>query len=324
MAQRRRRATTRRDVDGAWKQVLRDLLPECIAFVHPDLDRAIDWSRTPEFMDKELQAVARRAATGRRAVDLLAKVWLRDGQERWLLIHIEVQGQNQDDFAERMYLYHTLLFLQHRRPIVSLARLIDGRVDWRPTRYTYDHWGSAVEFRYPAIKLLDWRGREAELAQDHNPFAQVALAQLSTLTSRGQLAPLAETRRAILRQLYRAGYGREYARAVISFMDWTLSLPDDIAAAIDEEVDEEENVATTRLAQRWEESKRRAGERWDARQARRQMLDHLEHRHGPLDDEARLRIVRLSDAQALALAVALLDFADRADLDRWLATHDPQ
>jgi hypothetical protein len=31
MAQRpRRRPAIRRDVDGAWKQVLRDLLPECI------------------------------------------------------------------------------------------------------------------------------------------------------------------------------------------------------------------------------------------------------------------------------------------------------
>src|SRR5829696_6849857 len=101
MAQRpRRRPAIRRDVDGAWKQVLRDLLPECIAFVHADLHRAIDWSRTPQFMDKELQAVARRAATGRRNVDLLAQAWLHDGQERWILIHVEVQDRKEEEFAE--------------------------------------------------------------------------------------------------------------------------------------------------------------------------------------------------------------------------------
>src|SRR5262245_4532796 len=144
----RRRPAIRRDIDGAWKQVLRDLLPECIAFIHPELHRATDWTRTPEFMDKELQAVARRAATGQRRVDLLAKVWLHDGQERWLLIHVEVQARKEEEFAERMYLYHTLLFLQNRQPIVSLAILIDSQADWKPTNYTYDHWGCAVEFRY--------------------------------------------------------------------------------------------------------------------------------------------------------------------------------
>jgi hypothetical protein len=134
--------------------VLQDLLPECLAFVHADLHAAIDWARRTEFLDKELQAVARRAATGRRHVDLLVKLWLRDGREQWVLLHIEVQGQGQDDFAERMYLYHTLLYLQHRRPIVSLAILVDARADWRPDRYAYDHWGCAVVFRYPTVKIL--------------------------------------------------------------------------------------------------------------------------------------------------------------------------
>lgn len=312
MAQRRRRATVRRDVDGAWKQALRDLLPECIAFVHPDLHRAIDWSRTPEFKDKELQAVARRAATGRRNVDLLAQVWLRDGGERWLLIHIEVQARREVDFAERMYLYHTLLFLQHRRPIISLALLVDPQADWRPTNYTYDHWGCAVEFRYPAVKLLDWRGREAQLAQDTNPFAQVALAQLAILTGRGQLAPLAETRRAIVRQLYRAGYGQAYIVALLTFMDWTLGMPDDMVAVIDAEVAAEEGVTVTRLLSRWEERTLLQGQR-------ELVLRLAERRCGPLDEAARERIGELSGKRLLALAEALLDFAGRDDLDRWLA-----
>lgn len=315
MAQRpRRRPAIRRDVDGAWKQVLRDLLPECIAFAHPDLHRAINWSRTPEFMDKELQAVARRAATGRRNVDLLAKVWLHDGEERWLFIHVEVQAQREADFAERMYLYHTLLFLQHRRPIVSLAILIDPQADWKPTNYTYDHWGCAIEFRYPVLKILDWRGREAQLAQSTNPFAQVALAQLAILTSHGQLASLAEMRRAIVRQLYRAGYSQTYVLALLTFMDWTMAMPEETIAAIDAEVAREEGVTVQRLKSRWEERTELQGQR-------QLVLLLLERRCGVLDDATRERISDLPGNRLVVLAEALLDFTDRSDLDRWLSEH---
>ena len=178
--------------------MLRELLPEFVAFARPELHDAIDWSRPPEFLDKELQAVARRAATGRRDVDLLVKLWRRDGAEQWLLIHVEVQAWHEEQFDERMYLYHTLLFLRHRRPIVSLAVLTDSRADWRAGEYAYDHWGCAVRFRYPVLKVFDWRGREGELTQSSNPFAQVALAQLVALTSGSRREPLVATRFAVI------------------------------------------------------------------------------------------------------------------------------
>jgi hypothetical protein len=37
--------------------------------------------------------VVRDAELGRRLADKLVKVWRRDGEEVWVLIHIEVQGQ---------------------------------------------------------------------------------------------------------------------------------------------------------------------------------------------------------------------------------------
>jgi hypothetical protein len=145
MAQQRRRRRPRRDLDAAWKHILRELLagePAAagrVAFALPELHTAIEWSREPEFMDKELQAVARRAATGQRRVDLLAKLWQHNGEEQWILIHVEIQARKEEQFAERMYLYHTLLFLRHRRPVVSTAILTDPRADWSPDEYAYNH-----------------------------------------------------------------------------------------------------------------------------------------------------------------------------------------
>ena len=54
----RRLGGIRRDLDAAWKSALRELFPDFLAFVHEELHRAIDWSRPPEFLDKEMQSVS--------------------------------------------------------------------------------------------------------------------------------------------------------------------------------------------------------------------------------------------------------------------------
>src|SRR5690606_32431007 len=78
----------------------------------PELYRQIDWSVAPVLLDKELQAISRDAANGRRLADKLVLVRLAriDAPELWLLIHIEVQAgritrRGLQDMARRMYQY---------------------------------------------------------------------------------------------------------------------------------------------------------------------------------------------------------------------------
>jgi hypothetical protein len=63
----------------------------------------IDWSRPHTFLDTELQRAVRDAEIGMRRADRLVRVWLPDGEETWLLIHIEVQSQEEQGFAGRMF-----------------------------------------------------------------------------------------------------------------------------------------------------------------------------------------------------------------------------
>jgi hypothetical protein len=80
------------DYDSPWKDVLERYFPAFLAFFFPAIDAAIDWAHGYEFLDKELQQIARDAQLGRRYADKLIKVWRRDGDEVWVLIHVEVQG----------------------------------------------------------------------------------------------------------------------------------------------------------------------------------------------------------------------------------------
>ena len=244
--------THRTDADSAWKQVLQVLLPDFLALVHPALHAALDWSQPATFLDKELQAITRQGRKGRRAVDVLASVRRNDGAEQWVLVHVDVQGRFQEDFARRMFTYHARLIDRYEQPVVSLAVLTDGQAAWRSGTYAHDYWGCAVTFRYPVVKVIDWEGREGELARMANPFAQVLLAQLAAITSRGQVEPLAATWLAILRRLARAGYTYEQISAVLTFLDRAVALPEGLEARIEAELAELEGTSMPQLMSRWE------------------------------------------------------------------------
>ena len=66
------------------------------------------------------------------------KVWLEDGGELYVVIHVEVQGQHDAEFPLRMYIYNYRLFDRHKLPVVSLAVLCDDSAGWRPERQCPD------------------------------------------------------------------------------------------------------------------------------------------------------------------------------------------
>jgi hypothetical protein len=91
--------------DTVWKEVLDRYFEDFLRFFLPHVHRGIDWSRKPAFLDKELQEILRGGRFGRRYADKLVRVCLREGRETWLLLHVEVEGRAEADFARRMYLY---------------------------------------------------------------------------------------------------------------------------------------------------------------------------------------------------------------------------
>jgi len=116
----------RQDHDSPWKEALTNRFPEFLALLFPALHAEVDWERGIEFLDNELQQLVQDAELGRRHADKLVKVWACDGTEAWLLIHVEVQGEAERDFAERMYVYH---------PTKSSWTVVRVRPAWCPARH---------------------------------------------------------------------------------------------------------------------------------------------------------------------------------------------
>jgi hypothetical protein len=213
------------DFDSPWKEALDTYFELFMAFFNPQAHREIDWARGYEMLDKELQQVEREAELGRRVVDKLAKVWRLNGQEEWVLIHVEVQSQEETEFARRMYVYNYRLFDRYNRKVVSLAILGDERPAWRPDRFGYSLWGCTVGFQFAVVKLLDYGADVAALEANRNPFAVIVLTHLKTQETGHD----DEARRAwkvrLVKGLYKRGLDAKDVRRLFRFIDWMMDLP---------------------------------------------------------------------------------------------------
>ncbi|HEX4951642.1 MAG TPA: hypothetical protein VFZ34_33600 [Blastocatellia bacterium] len=155
------------EYDSPWKTVLTKFFPAFMQFFYRDICDAINWSRGFEFLDQELQKIAVKGKLGKRLADKLVKVWLLDGREVWVLIHIEIQGQRDRRFARRMFVYHYRIFDSDGQRVISLALLTDDDAQWRPQQFRYELFGTGVELNFRAVKLLVTKriGRRWNLTQ---------------------------------------------------------------------------------------------------------------------------------------------------------------
>ena len=96
--------------DEAWKQIIERFLPEFLRFFVPEAYEVIDFQKPLTFLDTEMEQLAQQTLKGAKVVDKLAKAFLKDGSEQWILIHIEVQGDADEDFSLRMFRYFYRIF----------------------------------------------------------------------------------------------------------------------------------------------------------------------------------------------------------------------
>ncbi len=212
------------DHDSPWKMALEEYFQEFLGLLFPAIHEQVDWSKGYSFLDKELQQITADANSGRRYADKLIKVYARDGSETWVLIHVEVQGEPEEAFAERMYTYQYRLRDRYGVDVVSLAVLADTRDSFRPTTFRYQRWGCELTFTFPTAKLIDWEARWAELEASDNVFALVVMAQIHAKRLKDG-ATRKDVKVALIRLLYERGYSREQVVQLFIIIDWMLQLP---------------------------------------------------------------------------------------------------
>jgi len=139
--------------DSMWKEIVETYFPQLMEFFFNKIYQEIDFSRGYSFLDKELEKVVRDCEIGKRFADKLIKIYLKEEKELWLLLHLEVQGKEEENFARRIYIYNYRIFDRYNKDVVSLAILTDDNKNFRPDRYEMKRWGTNVTFEFLMIKL---------------------------------------------------------------------------------------------------------------------------------------------------------------------------
>ncbi len=213
------------DYDSPWKEAIERYFSDFLHFYFPYAYADIDWTQPLEFLEQELRSLSRDAEIGKRVVDKLVRVTLKSGSPEWIYIHLEVQGNIDDGFAERMFVYNYRLFDKYRIPIASMGVLADDRPNWRPVEFGYGALQCRMGIRFPIAKLLDWAGSEARLEDSDNPFAVLTWAHLETRATRSDLDARLQVKLKIVKNLCRRGWDRQRVIDLFKVVDWMMWLP---------------------------------------------------------------------------------------------------
>ena len=220
------------DYDSPWKEAIERYFADFLHFYFPLAHAQIDWSQPYVFLDQELRAVVHDAELGKRFVDKLVRVTRQGGEAEWVYVHLEVQGDRQAAFAERMFVYHYRLYDRYRKPIASLAVLADDQAHWQPESFGYEVFGCQLGLRFPVAKLLDWAGSETRLVDSANPFAIVTLAHLATRATRDDASARYAAKWTLVQGLYRRGWNKQQVIDLFKVLDWMMRLPKDLDAQL--------------------------------------------------------------------------------------------
>ncbi|NWJ96223.1 MAG: DUF4351 domain-containing protein [Chloroflexi bacterium] len=324
--------------DSSWKEILDQYFPEFMAFFFPKIHKDIDWSRPPEFLDKELEQLFNEGEAGRRLVDKLVKVYrLGTAEPIWLLIHLEIQGYADPTFAQRMFIYNYRLFDRYFQPkgidpssagrldkVVSLAVLTDSNKRYHPKQFHIKEWGFEILFKFPSVKLLKYKEDWAALEANPNPFAMVTMAVLRMHENKRK--PPEErlnVKLGLTRRLYERHYSRKEIIDLYRFIDNIIRLPEELDQEFRREVIRYEEEERMPYVSSIERLGREDGLKEGLEKGRQEgtlilILRLLKRRFGEQAPEVEQALSTLSLGQLEALGEAILDFSNQTDLALWL------
>ena len=209
--------------DILWKATLEDLFDDFLRFFYPEADEFFDLNKGFEYLDKELDQLFPPEADNYapRYVDKLVKVFTKTGQEEWILIHIEVQGYTDQDFARRMFQYYYRILDKYDKPITAFAIFADSNKSFHPKYYEREFLGTKVYYAFNTYKIIDQSDEELETS--NNPFAMAVLSAKLALSHNKlddqQLFDLAYN---LAKGLLTKQMPKEKIRKVMSFLRYYL------------------------------------------------------------------------------------------------------
>ncbi|MDR2174620.1 MAG: hypothetical protein LBO82_01620 [Synergistaceae bacterium] len=228
--------------DSFWKDLIERFFYSLLKRALPELYEDADRKAAPRFLDKEFRDVLNTANPeihhGPHFADFVLEVPLKNGDEEWVILHIEAQGRQGGDLAARMYTYKSLIFAHYQKEPAALAIITDRRPADEPAYYSHKRYGTSTDYRYNSLVLMDLDDN-ALLASD-NPIDLVLYAAKFALGTKKELRKFNFLRKAV-ELLDERGWSAEEKRDLLLFIERIVNMKDEILITKYREILEQEN-----------------------------------------------------------------------------------
>ncbi|KEF40311.1 hypothetical protein M670_00337 [Schinkia azotoformans MEV2011] len=218
------------DYDQLWKDVITELFEEFLLFFAPDLYEHVDFTTSPQFLEQELLKIIPDSDSNKRVADKLVKLLLKSGQEQWVYVHIEIQGNNDLLFPKRMFQSFYRIMDYYDRQVYALALFTDKVPCHKLNKYQYNFFGTKLTYNYNTYHIASQS--ETDLLQSNNPFALAILAGLYLIQSKKRKGTAFQYKLRLIRLLLEGNIiskdeKREYIQKLLIFIDHIIRLPED-------------------------------------------------------------------------------------------------
>ncbi|MEG0473959.1 MAG: hypothetical protein RR588_16650, partial [Solibacillus sp.] len=220
--------------DDLWKKVIADLFEDFLLFFLPEFHAEVDFSKPIDFLQQEFFKEIIEERKGRKMADQIAKVQLKNGEEQWVLVHTEVQTDDDADFPQRMFEYYYRIFDRYGKKIVAIALFT------KPSRkssneYNYVYFGTELSYTFNKYEIADFD--ENELKESPKLFSKALLASIYMNRSNKKMSMRSEYKRALLRELLALKtIDRTEMTALFYFVDYLLKLPKEMSEQLQYEI----------------------------------------------------------------------------------------
>ena len=212
--------------DTLWKGIIEDLVEEFILYFFPELIDHIDFKKGITFLDKELEQLFPQSEAKLRHVDKLFSCYFNSGQERWFLIHVEVQGYADPGFAKRMFEYAYRIKDKYGRQLTALAIYTDSNRQFHFKEYRESFAGTELYYRFNTFILLNFQPEE--LRQKNNIFGLVMeTARVELNTDELDDEKLLALKKELIRNLFKHGVAKQKIKKLLNFIRYYTSFEQD-------------------------------------------------------------------------------------------------
>lgn len=202
--------------DLVWKLLAKNHPKQFVRYFYKNHLHLFDFSEEFIVLDTELVLLPgdRKIVREAKRVDLLIKVPLIAGS--YLLILVEIQGKNKDDYPKHVHDNFCRLFAQYHNPISVLVIYTETTRNFRSGVLNYNEPRTLIEFKFNPFVVSDQK--EAELEQNPCLIGLVVLACLlfKKCIKRGGDEQLLKTKIRLIKALVKADLPYQEEAQVLS------------------------------------------------------------------------------------------------------------